>query len=310
MANWKSDVVYGPRSQPGRISKVIRSLDLLKDSVSSAAPFVPEGLFGAEAQLRSGGVCLDLKELDFEFRVPFDDDTTANEAEFTVYNLSRNTRENLSLHREITLTAGYGEDKGIIFSGIISDLQMRRVGADVKTIISALDNPALKEQDVEDISFSAGTNASYILRSLLERLGLPIAVFQTRKDHTYPDAVNVSGGLMQSIDRYAKVCGISTYIQRGQIFAQDVRDSDSTLRFDLDSGHGLIESPEPFQEEIKEEDSTEIRKGYKLRMLLQHRAMTGAVVNLKTKDVSGVFHVLDGKHSYTGSEFITELTVI
>ena len=89
-----------------------------------------------------------------------------------------------------------------------------------------------------------------------------------------------------------------------------MRESTNGLRFDLDSSHGLLESPEPFQEELKEDGETEIRKGYRLKLLLQHRAMTGSLVNLRTRDVTGAFHVLEGKHVYNGTDFITELTVI
>ena len=305
-----SGEALGPRGERERYSRVIRALDLLKEDLSQSVPSPPSGLFGARAVLRAGGSVIDLANLDLEFTVPFDDDTTANEAEFTVYNLSRATRERLELDKAVTLTAGYGDDTGVIFSGVISDVKSPWVGVDRKTVISAVDNPALKEKDVENISFSAGTSASYILRALLERLGLPIAVFRARKDHIYEDAVTVSGGLMQSIDRYARTCGISTYIQRGKIYAQDVRESTNGLRFDLDSSHGLLESPEPFQEELKEDGETEIRKGYRLKLLLQHRAMTGSLVNLRTRDVTGAFHVLEGKHVYNGTDFITELTVI
>ncbi|WOC32820.1 hypothetical protein [Caproicibacterium argilliputei] len=122
------------------------------------------------------------------------------------------------------------------------------------------------------------------------------------------------GGLMSSIDQYAKICGVSTYIQRGSIYAIDVRTANTGLQFNMDTDHGLIGSPEYFEDEISEtadnQEIKETRKGYKITSLLEHRCMTGARVNLKSKDVTGTFHVLEGQHSFNGTDFLTEMTVI
>ncbi len=299
---------------PNRSSRVVKSLEQLQAKITETPVNIPSGLFHAAAWILCGAAKVEYPNLDIEFEVPFDDNTTANEATFTMYNLSRTTRNQFVTGRSISLTAGYGHDYGLIFSGVVSSARTAHNGVDVRTTVTAVDNPRLKEHDVKNISFKKGCRASYILRSLLQKTGLPIAAFRVRRDHTYKDAVTVDGGLMSSIDQYAKICGVSTYIQRGSIYAIDVRTANTGLRFDMDVEHGLIGSPEYFEEEISEsaDDDTvkETRRGYKITSLLEHRCMSGAQINLKSKDVTGTFHVLEGKHSFNGTDFITEMTVI
>ncbi len=313
MANIQdSKVVAQPDTseQKDRLSKIVKSFDMLSQTMSNAVVAPPAGLFGIKITIKSGGVTIDGSTLDVEFDVPFDDNTEANEAEITVYNLSPTTRAHLFYDQPITITAGYGSDTGTIFSGRISAApRSTHVGVDLKTTITALDDKSLKERDIASIAFKAGTKASYILRTLLSKVGLPVVVFRPRKDYTYKDASNVDGGLMQNVQKYAKVCGISAFILQGQIYAMDVRDSNGPT-FNLSVDTGLIDAPEYYEEEIKEDNYTETRKGYKIKMLLQHHMMVGSIINLNSKDAKGKFHVLEGKHSYDGMDFITEVTAI
>lgn len=269
----------------------------------------PDGMFGRKAIVTSGGVTLNSDELDIEFTVPFDDDTEANEAEIIVYNLSKTTVQALKYNNPITIEAGYKNDTGVIFSGFISKVQTKIEGIDKKTIIYALDDTDLKERDLANVSYKAGTTASYILKDLIGKLKLPLAVFETRRDWTYKDAVNVDGGLMENIRKYAEVCGISVYINKGKIYARHISVGDN-INFNVNADTGLIESPEEFEEEVKAEDYTDVVKGYKFKMILQHRMTTGAIVNLESQNVSGQFRIRSGVHTFNESESITEVEVV
>ncbi len=269
----------------------------------------PKGMFGRVAIIETGGVTLKSEELDFEFTVPFDDDTEANEAEIIVYNLSKTTRQALKYNNPITITAGYKNDTGVIFSGFISKATTKSNGLDKVTTIKALDDNDLKERDVTDITFKAGTKASYILKTLIGKLHLPLAVFKIRRDWTYKDEVKIDGGLMESIKKYAEVCGISVYINKGKVYARHISEGDN-INFTLCADTGLIESPEEFEEEVTAEDYKDVIKGYKCKSLLKHLMTTAAIINLSSLDVSGQYRVRSGKHIFNESECITEVEVI
>lgn len=300
-----SEVVYqGGNSNVSSMVKAMQGWNLNTAETGSK----PSGLFGRVVKITAGSVTID-NSLDIEFEVPFDDDTEANEAEIRIYNLSKTTIWRLKTDSEISITAGYGTDTGVIFSGVISTVKTKWSGQDKITTITALDSQNLKERDVESISYKAGVKASYILKDLVSRLKLPIAIFKTRRDHTYTEAVTVSGGLMAAIKEYAEVCGVSAYINKRKVYVQHLTDGDD-LKFTVSEDTGLVGSPEEFTEEIDNEDYTETIKGVTFKMLLEHRITTASIINLKSRDISGKYRVREGSHVCNESDFYTEITAI
>ena len=90
--------------------------------------------------------------------IPFDDDTEADEAEILVYNLADETLQGIQKGNLVTVTAGYGEDTGVIFSGFISKKHTSFSGMDKVTQIFALDSEERKERDIEEgIAYQANT---------------------------------------------------------------------------------------------------------------------------------------------------------
>lgn len=264
----------------------------------------PEGVFGSLATIKSGQVSISSESLDVEFVVPFDDDMEPNEAEIVVYNLSDNTIKQLKKGAEISIDAGYKGDTGVLFNGYISKVKTVFEGADKATTIYALDD--IKKHSIESLSFAEGTTASYILRTLIGRTGIPVAVFKIRRDHTYEDSQTVDGDLMENISRYAKVCGISVYVSKGKIYARYIKEGDN-LNFNVSVDTGMIGSPSAYTEEVKAEDFVETVDGFNVDMLLQHRMCAGAIVALKSKIASGTYRVCSGEHRFSPDEATTRI---
>ncbi len=264
----------------------------------------PKGMFGRVAIVKSNGVTLNSEELDIEFVVPFDDDAEANEAEIIAYNLSKTTIAALKYNNEITIQAGYKDDYGQIFKGYISKVTTKHSGVDKITTIYALDDMDLKERDLEEITYKAGTKASYILKNLVSKVKLPVAVFKVKRDHTYKDSVKVSGGLMENIRKYAEICGISVYINKGKIYARHLSEGENT-NFIISADTGLIGSPSEFEETIKGEETEETINGWEIECILQHRLNTASIVYLQSQNVTGKYRVCSGEHRFSPSEAIT-----
>ena len=279
---------------------------LVKAFESWQTPFDtrPDGVFGSVAIIRSRDVTLSSKDLDVEFVVPFDDDMEANEAEITIYNLSDNTIKNIEQDAAITIEAGYEGDTGVLFEGMVSKVKTVYEGADKVTTIYALDD--FKEHPIESIAFAANTNASYILRQLIEKTGIPVAAFNPRRDHVYVDSQTVDGDLMENIKKYAEVCGISVYVCQGKIYARYITEGDG-VNFNVSSETGMIGSPSAYTEDIKAADFVETVNGYEVSMLLQHRMRTGAIVELESKAAVGTYRVCKGVHRFSPDEAITEI---
>lgn len=274
----------------------------LKDFVTK-----PDGVFGSVAIIKSGNVTINSKDLDLEFNIPFDDDMEPNEAEIIIYNLSSTTINNLKKGAKITVEAGYEGDTGVVFAGYISTKNTKRDGSEKATTLKCLDDTSKKT--LKELTFSGGTKASYILKTLINKTGIPIAVFKMRRDHTYKDETKIDGSLFENIKKFADVCGVSVYVNKGKIYARHIKQGDN-INFTVEESTGMIGSPESYEEELTAEDFKETIKGYTVKMLLQHRMTTAAIINLKSREAKGSFRVRSGKHIFNESECITEVKVM
>ena len=296
-------------SERGPDSRVIEAMRRMESEiVLDTESADTSGLYQHSVIIKTGDVTIDNQDLDVEFEIPFDDDTEADEAEIIVYNISDLTMQNIKKDAQISVTAGYGSDTGVILSGVISKVKTYYSGEDRVTEIYAIDQASLQERELKSISYAKGTTASKILRDLVSQVGLPVAVFSPKRDHTYKDKSTVDGGLMENIRKYAKVCGVSAYICKGQIYVRHILDGDG-LDFTLSSDTGLLSLSE-FEEEQTAEDFKDTVTGYEMTMLLQHRITTASLIHVQSRNVTGTYRVREGSHTYDGTDFLTKVKAI
>lgn len=267
-----------------------------------------QGLYGHKVIIKTNGMSFKSSDLDMEFIVPFDDDTEANEAEITIYNLSKTTREQIKKDNKITIEAGYKGDTGIIFSGYITKKKTKHDRVDTVTTIYAIDSRSLKERKIKSKSYKKGVKASTILKDLVDMIKMPVGAFKIKRDYTYKDSVTVEGELMDSIKKYAQICGVSAYVNKGKIYVRSLKEGDN-IKFTVEPGTGLL-TVEEFEEETTAEKYKDKIKGFKLTMLLQHRITTASIVTVKSKDAKGTYRVRTGEHSFDGTDMITEIEVV
>lgn len=300
-----SQVVIKDKKHSGTYSRMATAIQQIAGKIDT----IPDGLlYDQKVTIDAGGVIITNEELDLEFEIPFDDDTEANEAEIVIYNLTDDTISAIKEKAAISVSAGYGKDTGIIFSGYISKKKTYWEDNDKITTIYAIDNNGKEEKELTELSFGSGTKASTILRKLVGNVGLPLAVFQTRRDHTYKDKVTVSGGLMQNIKKYAEICGVTAYVCKSKIYVCPLAYGNYDV-FYMTADTGLLNTV-AFEETNTAEDYTDHITGQEIEMLLQHRIQTGSVINLSTRNVKGNFKVREGSHTYNGDEFTTKVKAI
>lgn len=302
-------------------SQLVTALKELKNQVDAKDCEI-KGQFNQTVIIQTGNVTIKNSELDCEFTIPFDDDIAANTAEITVYNLSDNTINQIKNQATITVTAGYGNDTGIIFSGYISSKKSYWNDLDRITEIRAIDDKSRYNQTIKgdgskdengnvvtSISYSAGKKASYILKDLVEKVGLPVAVFKVSRDYTYKDEVSVDGSLSDAIKQYATVCGVSAYVCKQKIYVRPLKDGDNT-HFKLSADTGLLSVSE-FEETSDKEEYKDTIRGFEIECLLQHRLQTASIIELSSKNYSGSnLRVREGSHNYDGSNFTTKAKII
>ena len=291
-------------------SRLIKAVQLGKGIyVDTNETVKKDAQFGFKAIVQTPEVILSNEEIDFEFDVPFDDDIIGNEATITLYNLSPDTINKFNAKKTCRITAGYGNDTGVIFEGYITDVKTKFEGADKITTVYAVDDIQYSSKLVDEMTFSEGTSASYILKSLLNRLNLPIAVFKIQRDHTYDSETKVDGNIVENIKTYSDVCGVSTYVYKQQLYCRPIWDGWNT-NFTVTSSTGMIGAPEPFEEESTSEEYQDTVTGYDITMLMQYRLGTAAIVKVNSRVCKGDFRVPSGKHVYDGLSATTEIRAI
>ena len=299
-----SQVVITDKKHTGGYSQMVKAIKQVAGKIDTT----PDGLYDQKITLKTGNVTITNDDLDMEFDIPFDDDTEANEADIVIYNLTDTTINAIEKNAAITITAGYGKDTGVIFSGYISKRHTCWENNDKVTTIYAIDKNGKEEAELTEISFNGGTKASAILRNLVGRVGLPVAVFQTKRDHTYKDKVTINGGLMDNIKNYAQICGVVAYVCKSKIYVCPLTYG-SHDTFNLTPETGLLSVSE-FEEETKVEDYTDKITGVNAQMLLQHKVQTGSILNITTNNIKGEYRVREGSHTYDGSEFKTTVKAV
>ena len=283
-----------------------RLVSSITDFLSKDDSFIdkPKGMWGANAKIKCNGLTIDSEELDFEFIVPFDDDTEPNEAEIILYNLMDSTIAKMSKGAKISIEAGYGTDTGVIFDGEITKIVPAKYnGADKVTTLKCTD--VVENSTVVSKTYNAGTKASAILKDLIGMTKMTLVVFSCPQDHTYTDAETVDGDLMECIKTYSEVCGASTYTLKNKIYCRPITDGD-VISFLISEETGMIGTPAMFEEG----DGESALIGYEVEMLLQHRMQTAAVFQLTSREVSGTYRVKSGEHRFNGSEAITKVKAV
>lgn len=301
----KKSMLVSDSSNINRKSMLVNAMQEIGEKIENKI----EGQFDRVAIISMDGVKLNSNDIDLEFTCEGDDNIEANEAEIIIYNLSTNTAKQFKKDKKISITAGYKDDTGVVFSGVIVKVTDRFDGCDRVTTINALDDVSRKEKNVDSISYAAGTKASYILKSLCQKVGLPIAVFSIKRDHTYKDSVTVDGDIISQIEQYAKVCGVAAYINKGQIYVRSLKEGDN-IEFYVHMSTGLIGSPEEIEEVEENEDYTDKIHGVRFTMLLQHRMTTAAKVKLEARSIWGHYRIRKWRHTFNDSEAITEVEAV
>lgn len=257
----------------------------------------PSGVWGSTATIKCGGVTIKSDELDFDFDIPFDDNLESNEGEIIVYNLTDNTINQLKAKSKISIEAGYEGDTGVVFDGYITKAVTKREEADKATTIKIIDD--IEKKESLNLSFASGTTAKTILKALLDKTGLPIAIFEVEKDYTYENDVTIDEPIDSAIRDYSEVCGVSTFTSKGKLYCCKLSKVSTDITFNVSEDTGMIGSPSPFEETVTAEGNEYTLKGYEIEMLLQHRASAGAIVNLKSQQYKGKYRIKSGSHHFS-----------
>ncbi|MCO7127822.1 hypothetical protein NIE88_18915 [Sporolactobacillus shoreicorticis] len=152
------------------------------------------------------------------------------------------------------------------------------------------------------ITFNKGTHGTTIIKRLCKDLGVKLAKLSIPYNKVYKKGYRVTGLIENNLEEVVKDCKASMYYRRGKMVIRSIEEGDDE-HFTLNSNSGLVESPEPF-------DDDENGKGYTVKCLLQHRITTASIITVKSQTANGKYRAKSGKHYSDGTDFLTEVNVI
>lgn len=255
--------------------------------------------------------------LTIKFSVPFGDNEKVDTIDIQVYNLKDETINAIATNQVAILSAGYIDDNGVIFSGSLKKKETKWEGLDKVTTFKCIDCTLDYTQGVIKRTYARNTPASLILRELARDAGLAIGDIDLPVDFIYRSGKTLNGKIKFLVSEIAKDCKAKLHINKGRLFCRDSKKGDS-LGLDISKETGLIDEPEEVEEETKDEKGSNLKndkkkiKGYKIKMLLNHRITTDVIIKLTSRNVSGVFRVSKGEHKgdTSGTDYYTECEVV
>lgn len=275
--------------------------------------------------------------LTIKFSVPFGDNEKVDTIDIQVYNLKDETINSISINQAVILSAGYIDDNGVIFSGSLKKKETKWEGLDKITTFKCVDCSLDYTNGVVKRTYGRNTHASLILRELARDAGLAIGDIDLPVDFVYRSGKVLNGKIKFQIAEIAKDCKAKQYVNKNRLYVRD-RAKGNNIGLDISKETGLIDDPEEVEEEVKTEKKVEKKserkngktdkkseekksvskpakkklKGYKIKMLLNHKVTTDVIIKLTSRNVSGLFRVSKGEHKgdTSGTEYYTECEVV
>ena len=277
-------------------------------------------------ELQVGSTLITLDDLDIEFTVENDDESSAGQAEIAIYNLG-SSKSAFKKDELVQLKAGYKNDYGIIFYGKIDKVWDEKDGADVKTVIQASDltkqlfmaKPICKK-------YPRGTSVATIVQDMFSEAGIPVGKIEDpgitlQKDMVFGckttstpytvlteevlslvNGYNVKGVIFDgALARIGEVSELYTCYVGQDGLGYFVKRTYNAEAIVLDSESGLMEV-----QDVSEEGKT---SAYRVRCLFNWKIRQGTLVQINSISVSGNFKVTKFKHVCKGEDYYTEAEV-
>lgn len=256
--------------------------------------------FGRIVEVTVAGVALASPPFTIETDLPFGSGSDADINNIKIYNLSDQTTAKIAKGDYVVVKAGYENDVGTVAMGTVESATTVWQGVDKITTLLVGDGTDSWRTARVNKSWRQGVKASEIAADIISMLGLNVGKIDLPNNISYPSGRTLTMGAKTALEDIARDSGARLHVTRRAVYLVPPNRFE-TIGVVLTSETGLLDSPEPL---------TDPEGGYKVRTLLQHRITTDAMVEIRSRTVSGEFRVVRGRHGSTAREHITEMTVV
>lgn len=246
---------------------------------------------GAEVDGRAIRIVFDLEKTDVE---------SSNTGTITLYNLND---QHVALLREkdcmIALSAGYGSNLPLIFSGNVTAESTSDENADRETEIQVVDGRVAIRDTYVSASYEGVVLAKNIFADIIGQMGISCVYSQNAQ--VLLETVKLENGFAyvgnaaECLTQLCAMCGFSWSIQNGVCQVLYPGDSITTQCYVLSEDSGLVSIPKSIT--ISAESTTqdaatqEPLYGYEIMYLLNGAIGVNDMIQMVSKKVSGYFRI-------------------
>lgn len=252
-------------------------------------PANAQKFFGRVYTLNVNGT--QVTDLRVQFSIKKTTDKEPNSADIRVFNLAKTTRAKLQGRGvPVILSAGYGTQQGVIFSGDSRTIDHEHDGPDVITRIQCGDGERLYQFARFSKSYNPGTQANDIIRDCVSALSvnkgnLEDALAQAQP-RLYLTGYATHGRAVDTLDHQLRTSGFTWSIQQGELQVMKGGKPINPTAVLLSPKTGLVGSPQYASPEKKGGPST-----LKVKALLMNQLRCGHVIAVQSDGINAQFRI-------------------
>ncbi len=195
---------------------------------------------------------------------------------------------------------------GTIFRTTTPTLQ----DADTAYVLRVLEGQDYTRLPKQNITFAAGTHADVIVKEVARRAGMQLDFVSINKNKRFEEEYTAEGHPMEILSSLATETKTSLFYLRGRLTFAFVFAGRNAELFRLTPQTGLIGSPtvasrdDDWQDE--DDDDGYGRWSFSCTSILNYHLTTFSRVDVKSKYLTHGMYVINGEHTFNGTEARTE----
>lgn len=287
----------------------------------------------------SKGNAYEIKELHMEFSVKKDNSKEPNKGYVTVYNLSDEVVNYLSVNQReslaVMLHAGYNGDEKLIFSGTVEYVEDNFEAETRETKFILGDGTLNLTTATTARSYRKGTPLNSVLNDLINDLKLPKGRVIDFGSQTLQTSMAFTGNASQNLANLAKNTGSTFSVQDGAVYWTREGSRFNNVMFEISEEGGMVGTPTPKQpasskkllaKKAKEKAGEKPKKpskkakehdikedvGMTVTTLLNGAILPESTVYLNSRYHKGFYKVAELTHrgGYETGDWVTELGLV
>lgn len=280
-----------------------------------------------------------ITDLNIDFDISKDNSKDPNKASLTIYNLSDEVVNYLSMNQReslaVLLHAGYDGDEKLMFQGTVEYVEDTFPEETRETKLILGDGTLNLTTTMSSRSYRKGTPVNTVLNDLVSDLKLPKGRIVPFDGDTIDHAMAFTGTASQNLANLARKTGSTFSVQDGTVFWTKEGSRFSNMMFEISEEGGMIGTPTPKQpasakkankpKPAKKKTSSHKKKNSKAKEhnikedvgLTVKTRLNGAIlpestVYLNTRYHKGFYKVAYVKHNgtYESGDWVTELGLV